>query len=845
MPSVFVGRETELQALKDAYAAAVANGEPRLVAVFGDPGVGKTRLMRELREWLATQSPAPIHRTGRVLSYGKGTTYWPMGDVLKEHFGISEEEGVEAIGARLVDHPYLGLTLGIGGGEELHPLVVRERLHDAWVDFLGALTRDRPTVLLIEDAHWGEDGLLDLVDTLVAHVAGPLLVLATARQELLDRRPAWGGARGRSSALRLDALPPADTGRMLGELLGAEVPQPILDLVVERAEGNPFFVEELIATFVDRGVLTHVDGAWTFTALPAGFAVPDSVQAVLAARIDLLADAEKAALQAASVIGRTFWTGPMYELVGGERPDVSVLEEREFVRRSPTSTLPGEREYTIKHALTREVAYESLPRARRAQLHADFAAWLDRRMDGREELAPLLAHHYAAAVRPEDLDLAWAGREAEAEELRAKAIAWLRRAGELAIGRYEIEDAISMLRRAVELEPEPARQAELWFAIGHASALQYDGQGMVAAMERALELGADPGLIYPELAYQWAMRTGMWRSPLGESQYDEWITRASAASPDASPARVKALLAKSMATDEVEPARAALAIANQIGEPLLRWDATGMLENVLMQAGEFDESLTIAADRLARRSTISDPDRLADALYVTTYLYVVTGHLADARELAREMQETVAGTTAHHRVHGFAIRVMVERAYANWEAIRGLTAQIEAASAANVATPCPYNRGLLVALAAAWTYGGDTSEADRLLAQAEALGMESYRRFLARHSLLLAIARDDRAEIRAVIDQFRPDWLAHDDWEHWSNLFDGLALLGERERIEAEAGRWLARDAFVTPFALRALAVVRGDPSLLDDAAARFDSMGAALRAAETRAMQARLATGH
>src|SRR6185503_2211944 len=168
--------------------------------------------------------------------------------------------------------------------------------------------------------------------------------------------------------------------------------------------------------------------------------------------------AEKAALQAAAVIGRTFWTGPMYELVSAAQPDIAVLEEREFVRRSTTSSLPGEREYTIKHALTREVAYGSLPRARRAQLHADFAAWLDRRMDGRDELAPLLAHHYAAAVRPEDLDLAWAGRDDEVAHLRANALTWLRKAADLAIGRYEIDDGISLLKRAVELEPDRIAQ---------------------------------------------------------------------------------------------------------------------------------------------------------------------------------------------------------------------------------------------------------------------------------------------------------------------------------------------------------------------------------------------------
>ena len=250
-------------------------------------------------------------------------------------------------------------------------------------------------MLLIEDLHWGEDDLCDLLEALVVQVSGPLLVLTTARSELLDRRPAWGRARRDATHIVLEALPPAGAGQLLEELLGVEPPARVRELIVERAEGNPFFVEELIATLIDRGVLERTDGGWSFGELPPGFAVPDSVQAVLAARIDLLPPAEKSALQAAAVIGRVFWTGPVYELLAGGEPDFGLLEERDFVRRLRDSSLAGEREYVIKHALTREVAYASLPKAVRAHRHAAFADWLERRGEGRDEHAPLLAYHYA------------------------------------------------------------------------------------------------------------------------------------------------------------------------------------------------------------------------------------------------------------------------------------------------------------------------------------------------------------------------------------------------------------------------------------------------------------------
>ena len=845
MPVVFIGREADMAELRDRYAGVVASGEPHLVATLGDAGVGKSRLMRELHEWLGSQSPAPIHLTGRVLSYGKGTTYWPMGEVLKQHFGISEGESAEAISAKLAEHPYLGLTLGIASDEDLHPLVARERLHDAWVTFLEGLASERPVVLLIEDVHWAEDQLCDLIDTLVAQVSGPLLVLVTARPELLERRPAWGGARDRTSALRLDALPPADTGRMLGELLGAEIPEQIRSLVVDRAEGNPFFIEELIATFVDRGVLQRHNGSWAFGQLPAGFSVPDSVQAVLAARIDLLADAEKEALQAASVIGRTFWTGPMYELVAGARPDIGVLEEREFVRRRPTSTLPGEREYVIKHALTREVAYGSLPRVRRAQLHATFAAWLDRRMDGRDELAPMLAHHYATAVRPEDLDIAWVGRESEVAELRGKAVTWLRKAADLAIGRYEIDDGITLLRRAVELESDQARQAELWYSIGHASALKYDGAGLVAAMDRALERGASPGDVYSELAFQWAQRSGMWQSRLDDTVTAGWVERAVADSQDGTPVRARALVAKSLADTDLDAARGALALAEELHDAVLRFDALGALQIVLQDAGEFAEAGEVTRRKQELLPEIPDPDRVADAYFNDFHYFAATGRLKDARTMVERMEETVSGLTPHHRVHGIGARLWLEAAVADWQVMRELTELTEERIEANLATPCPFNRGLLILEAAAWTYAGKDAEAERLLARAEEVGMGTYTMIHTPRWLALAIARHDGDEVRRLIDSIRPGWLAPSAWDLWALLFDALVEVNDRERIEADAPQWLNRNLYQTPFATRALAIVRADEALLDQAATTFEAMGLERHAQLTRAAGvARLSEG-
>lgn len=391
LQSVFVGRDRELERLLAALRGVAEDGRPRLVTIVGDAGVGKTRLVRELWDRLSDHSPQPLRRTGRCLSYGQGITYWPLAEVLKEHFGILEGDGPERVLELLGERRFLALTLGIDVAAGEHPLLVRDRFQDAWADFLAELAAERPVVLLVEDLHWAEEQLLDLLERLVQDVEGRLLVLATSRPELLDRRPGWS-SRGRAGLVELEALSPADAQSLLDELLASRLPEQLRAVVVERAEGNPFFVEELLATLIDRGVLQRENGGWAVGELPDDFRIPDSVQAVLAARIDLLEPAEKEALQAAAVIGRVFWPGPVYELVGGE-PDLRVLEERDFVRRRSGSSMAGEREYAIKHTLTREVAYASLPKARRARLHAAFAAWLERLGED--------------PVRPEDADLAW------------------------------------------------------------------------------------------------------------------------------------------------------------------------------------------------------------------------------------------------------------------------------------------------------------------------------------------------------------------------------------------------------------------------------------------------------
>jgi class 3 adenylate cyclase len=272
----FVGREPELELLRATYRRAVSVEEPYLVTIVGAPGVGKTRLVGELLDLLEADSASPAWRSGRCLPYGDGITYWPLGEIVREHFGILEGDPQAVILERLGARSMLGLVLGLDVAPALHPMQARERLQESFLEFLAELAADRPLVLLVEDVHWAEDDLLDLLERVLRECRAPVVLVATARPELFDRRESWGTGQRNTTTIRLDPLPPAAASQLLEEILATEPPPELRDLVVARAEGNPLFVEELVRALVDGGVLFRQGAAWVVGELPAGFAVPDT-----------------------------------------------------------------------------------------------------------------------------------------------------------------------------------------------------------------------------------------------------------------------------------------------------------------------------------------------------------------------------------------------------------------------------------------------------------------------------------------------------------------------------------------------------------------------------------------
>ncbi|MDP9331622.1 MAG: AAA family ATPase [Actinomycetota bacterium] len=833
----FVGRAEEMEVLERVYEEVEHRREPRLVTVLGDAGVGKTRLLREFWDRLGERSPETLRRTGRCLSYGQGITYWPLAEVLKEHLGIFESDPPATVLERLGSREMLGLTLGLDVAHGLHPLAARDRFQDAWVGFLEEIVAERPTVVLIEDIHWGEEQLLDLLERLVGDTRGLLLLIATARPELLEQRPGWG-ARVRATTLELEALSSEDAVRMLDELLGGTLPVGLREVVVQRAEGNPFFVEELLGTLIDRRLLELQNGSWRLAQLPSDFTVPDTVQAVVAARVDLLDPPEKQALQAASVIGRVFWAGPVYELVEEAEPDLRILEERDFIRRRPGSSIAGDREYAIKHALTREVAYAGLPKARRARLHAAFARWLERTGEGRDEYAPLLAHHYAEAVRPDDSDLAWAGEEGQLAELRASALAWLRSAAERAIGRFEIDEGLALLHRALDLEPDESGRAVLWREVGRANVFKLDGEAFWTAMLNSLAGTTDRATVadtYSILAFHTATRASMWKRRPDRELIAGWIDRALELSEPDAPARARALIARTNFDPERFGAAAqeASELADRIDDMELRswaWDALCMWA---LSRGDYEEAYAWARRCLDIAPRLTDPDHVALIYVFALPACLATGRFEEARRISKAHDEVTANLTPHHRLHAANLLIDVEQAAGCWDVVRHLTSRAESAVAANLATPCASNVSSLLTCALANVHLGNEEESRRLERSAEDLGMEGYS-FDALY-VEIAIARGDLGEVERRLSEWRPERFL--DVEDSIARLNALVALERRAEIEEEAPAMLQPKTYLEPFALRALGYARADHGLIQQAVERFEAMGLDWHAAKTRSL--------
>jgi class 3 adenylate cyclase/tetratricopeptide (TPR) repeat protein len=813
----FVGRKRELEWLEDMLARTQADGHPRLAGVVGEAGMGKTSLVREFRERLPAGT---AFRLGRCLSYGRSVTYSALADVLRQELGLRQEDSAEDMLERLAGREILGLTLGLDVAGDLDPRAALLRLQDEWVDLISRLGAGGPAVLAIEDLHWAAEQLVEVLERVLSDAEGPVLVLATMRPE----RAAFPAA----DLLSLERFADEEVTELVEGALAAPLESRALELVTGHAEGNPFFVEEVLADLLDRGLLERRNGGWSLRDAAVDLGIPDSVQGILAARIDLLPAEAKEALQAAAVIGRSFSPGGLAALTGSSA-EVRTLVERGFVR-------PTEPELVFKHALTRDVAYGSLPKASRARLHAAFARWLeaDEATDGR---AGVLAHHYSEAVAPGIAELAWRDREEELGQLSAAALRWLRRAAELSLARFDLDDALAQLHRAAELAPG---EAEVWHAIGRVNALKFDGEAMWPAMEKAIELTEDTETLaelYAELTFESTMRGGMWKRPFEHGLVESWLTRALELADAGGAAQARALVTKSMWEDDAELAAQAVELAERLDDPVLLSYAYWARSGAAFIALDFHEADRWAHRRFELLDRLTDPDKIAHIHYYGATAALAAGRPDEAEALVRKHDIVASRLSPHHEVHALGVLLMIEEALGHWDEIHQLQARTERAVAENEGTPCVLNPRSLLSCAVACAELGLEAETSRLEASVAALGFEGYGFWLHPPVAHLALLRGDLAQAQELLDESGETWLQTMDSSLYGGAtrLDTLVALGRVEEAEAEATRLAGPGTYLEPFALRTLGIIRGDPALMQRSIERFESIGLDWHAARTR----------
>jgi class 3 adenylate cyclase len=837
-----VGREADLDQLELVARRTFQERRPYLVNIVAPAGVGKSRLLEEFLERL---DPGIAVAIAQCLPYGQRLTYWPMRAILLSIVGLGDDSSADDVRAALVrwlqdagqpeaERTAEVLAATIGAAEIEGD---RLALFAAWRTFVELAGARAPQVIVIEDLHWSSDSLLDLVESMLQPRADvPLLMISLARPELLDRRPGWGGGRRNSISIALEPLPSLAVAELVADLLADPAPE-IVAAVVERAEGNPFYAGEIVRSLAERlGSLPDP------AAVPAAIAaLPDTVQTTVLARIDALEPAARRVVQLGAVLGRSFEPRaiPAVDATLDEEAVARAIDDlldRDLIRLSPPHTA------TFRHILIREVAYSTLPRAERARIHGAAGRWLEGQANatGRaDELAELIAFHLREAVTLSSL-LA----DPVADELKAAAVTWLRRAAEGAAAGAASTEAARHLNAAIELAPK-ATQPELYERLGQ---IWSGGDQGAEAFERAYELGRELGL-GPEhelrtLGEAMTVRA-RWTGSIGQRMTDEEAARRYAdierllGVVDSDLALLHGELALGFRqmmknfSDPVELERdaawgaRAMARARRVAQPDLisaAYDAAGAVE---MGRDEMRRVVELARERHAFEDRVSTGER-ADAWIVQTWSEVILGELEAATESAeRARAGLVPGQASSFVLGATCWRVLALHALGRWdEAIVEAVRAERAWQESELHAPWYAINGFLAAFQVA-RGRGDVVGAERW--RNAVLRIEERSDAEVRTRRLLPFVNDDLGAIaRDVIAEFRV-FAGRFDYIHLSAglLADRrhpvpAAVLDDLVRYVDDRGLGL-----VTAQALRLRGVVHGDRPSLERALQLFEAMRA------------------
>jgi class 3 adenylate cyclase/tetratricopeptide (TPR) repeat protein len=711
-----VGRRRELDSLLGAFERALDASSIQLVTLVGEPGIGKSRLVYELFEAVERHSELVFWRQGRSLPYGEGVSFWALGEMVKAHTGIletdDEEDADRKLGATVtatvpaddvewtIAHlrPLAGIE-GSGGRSDN-----QDEAFAAWRGFLEGIADQRPLVLVFEDLHWADEGLLDFVDHLVDWATRvPLLVVATARPELLSRRSGWGGGKTNALTLSLAPLTGNETAELVHALLErAAIPADLQATLLERAGGNPLYAEEFVRLLDERS-----DGA----------ALPETVQGIIAARLDVLERDEKELLQDAAVLGRLFWVGGL----GRERHETEAalhrLERREFVQRERRSTVAGETEYAFRHALVREVAYEQIPRAQRGGKHRRVANWLET-LGRSEDLSELLAHHYIAALDYSEPDA----------ELSVRAARALSEAGDRALALNAYRAAAGFYRRALESTPGGER-GRLLFGLGSALSALAEPEAAerladasdVLVQAGDMETAAEAECALAQMAFDTGDAQGV------DTHVGRAVEFVSGRPPSAAHARALSQAARfQMLAGEwntaLESGREAERMATELGLDAVRADVLATIGTVRSDIGDSQGEADLeTAIELAEAANA--PQALFRALNNLSWRY--TGiDLEQAQEFSQR-QYDAAHRYGHVRMMWWARTQLVETAYESgrWdealEHAEAVVAHVEAGSPLYAEASCRLCR------AAIRFARGDATDFDAEIERSLALAAEA------------------------------------------------------------------------------------------------------------------------
>jgi predicted ATPase/class 3 adenylate cyclase len=515
----FVGRDRELKTVKDLYFAVADQRRAQLVSLIGIAGIGKSRLAWEFYKYFDGLPQVTWYHRGRCLAYGEGVAYWALAEMVRMRARIAEGEdqasALAKLQATVEEHvpdpeerkwvePRLAHLIGL----EERTARDREDLFAAWRLFFERLAETNPTVMIFEDMQWADASLLDFVDHLMEwSKSHPIFVLVLARPELLERRPTWGTGKRNFSNIYLEPLPPVAMEELLAGLVPG-LPEEVRSKILERAEGVPLYAVETVRMLLDRGLLTQEESTYRPTGAIDSLEVPETLQALIAARLDSLTAEERRLVQDVSILGKTFFKEAVAAISGMSEVEaealLSSLLRKEVLSIQADVRSPERGQYGFLQDLVRKVAYDTLAKRERKAKHLAVASYLEKTWgEDDKEIAEVLASHYLDAYRA-------APDAPDAADIKAKARRRLARAGEWASSLAASGEAQRYFEQAIELADEPIEEAELHEKAGRMAWTAGRAAAARSHFEAAVEAFLSIGLTHPAARVSAALAEVVW-----------------------------------------------------------------------------------------------------------------------------------------------------------------------------------------------------------------------------------------------------------------------------------------------------------------------------------------------